>query len=385
MRKPLIAAGLVAAFTALLLATPSAADTPSLADQCRAELSLPGHTAAQLTWLRTCVGALTPPTPTPTGTPTPTPTAPAPSPSATPTPGPTTPPAPTPTPTPTPTPAPTGWPTPGDTAAGSTGWRHTGVTLTPVHGILYATTPGQVIDSVDAVDGIVVEANHVTISRSRVEGKGTGYGAGIWIVAGTVGTTISDVEVTSQPGADPTVEASLVDRAITAFQTTGTVMTRVYAHGMVRGLQYGCDTTITDSYVDGEVNPSGDHMSAIGGESCSQFTLTVRHNHIGLSPNPMDSAALLLYPPQVGAYGPQQLNITWADNLIRGGTYCLWLSSDPMFAGTVTVSGNRFDVGYYSSCGLYGPTFTDHWGSEGSAKLTWSDNAFVGGTVVGGP
>jgi hypothetical protein len=279
-----------------------------------------------------------------------------------------------------------GWPTPGDTAAGSTGWRHAGVTLTTVHGILYATTPGQVIDSVDAVDGIVVEANNVTISRSRVEGKGTGYGAGIWIVAGTHGTTITDTEVTSQPGADPTVEAQLVDRAITADKTFGTVIRRVYAHTMIRGLEFGCDTDIEDSYVDGEANPSGDHMSGVGGDTCSTFTLTVRHNHIGLSPNPMDSAALLVYPPQVGAYGTQTIAITWSDNYITGGTYCLWLSSDPQFVGTEVVTGNRFGSDYYPNCGRYGPTFTDHTGHEGSTTLMWSDNRFAGsGALVGGP
>jgi len=326
--------------------------------------------------------------PSPSGSPSPTP----PGPTATPTPSSTTT-LPSPTtslPSPTPTPSPTGtplgsWPTPGDTAAGTTGWRHTGVTLTVHTGLWRITTPGAVVDSVDAVDGIEVQANNVTIRRSRVMGANTGPGAGIWIDRGVDGTLIEDVEVTSRPGADPAVEASLVDRAITAQYTTNTVMRRVYAHRMIRGLEPGCSTLVEDSYVDDEVNPGGAHMSAVGTETCAQFVETVRHNHIGLSPNRDDSAALLIYPPQVGSYGTQNVAISWTDNLIAGGTYCLWLSSDPQFVGAVTVMGNRFSTAYYSTCGLYGPAFTDNLLHEGQVAVTWSDNAFVDGRVVDGP
>jgi hypothetical protein len=378
MRRYLTVAALcvIAAFT--IAAAPVAADTPTIAAECQQAQSYPGRNAADLAWLRNCVHALTPPSPTPTGTPTPTPgpTTPAPTPSVTPTPDPT-----TPTPTPTATPPSTGWPTPN-----TTGWKHTGVQLLTVHTeTMYVTTPGAVVDSVDAQGGIVVEANNVTIRRSLVEGRGSGEGAGIWIVRGVDGTLVEDVEVTSLPGADPTNVDALVDRAITAEQTTNTTMRRVYAHGTIRGLEPGCSTTIVDSYVDGEVNPGGQHMSAVGSQTCPQTTLLVQHNVIGLSPNPSDSAALLIYPPQVGAYGTQTLNLTWTDNLIRGGTYCLWLSSDPQFTGTATVTGNRFDTTYYPSCGLYGATFTDHYPTEGHVALTWSDNAFVNGQVVAGP
>jgi len=251
-----------------------------------------------------------------------------------------------------------------------------------VNGIYYATTPGQVLDSKEFKDGVVVEANNVTIKRSKVEGKGSGPGAGIWVNQGVSGTLIEDVEVTSQAGFNASDENTIVDRAITGFKTNGLTMRRVYAHNMIRGLQYGCDTLIEDSFVDDEINPTGAHMSAIGGETCSSFTLTVRHNNIGLSPNVNDSAALLFYPPQVGAYGTQNLNITFQNNLIYGGTYCMWLSSDPQFTGTATVTGNHFGTNYYSSCGLYGTHFKDNWGSEGSATMDWSNNTKNGSTVT---
>lgn len=400
----LIALAAVFAVGALSFGAPSATATGGLSplelaqvqrDNCRIQLAH-ATSSAQRTRAQNCIAdqtviinALTA-SPSPSGSPSPTP----PGPTATPTPtNPPTTATPTPTvpPTPTPTPTPTGtssWPTPGDTAAGSTGWRHAGVTLTTHAGLMRITTPGAVVDSVLAVDGIEVQANNVTISRSWVQGAGTGPGAGIWIDDGVTGTTIVDTEVSSRSDAVDTVEASLVDRAITAGSgknTSGVRMTRVYAHHMIRGLQFSCGTVIEDSYIDDEVNPGGAHMSAIGGDSCATFQLTVRHNHIGLSPNKDDSAALLLYPPQVGAYGTQNVTLSWTDNLISGGTFCLWLSSDPQFVGSVTITGNRFSTAYYSTCGLYGPTFTDNIRHEGAVTVTWSDNAFVDGRVVAGP
>jgi hypothetical protein len=250
---------------------------------------------------------------------------------------------------------------------------------------VHVDTAGAVIDSIEARDGIDVSANNVTIRRSLVEGAGSGPGAGIWIDRGVSGTVIEDVEVTSRPDANNAVESSLVDRAITAEQTTGTVMRRVYAHRVIRGLRYGCATVIEDSYVDGEVNPGSDHMSAIGGETCSDFTLTVRHNHVGLSPNAFDSAALLYYPPQVGSYGPQHATISFVDNYITGGTYCLWASSDPQLTGTLTVTGNRFGTDYYAGCGRYGPVFTDQLPSQGSMSIVWAGNSTMSGVAVPGP
>jgi hypothetical protein len=252
-------------------------------------------------------------------------------------------------------------------------------------GLVHVDTAGTVIDSIEAPDGIEVSANNVTIRRSLVEGAGTGPGAGIWIDRGISGTVVEDVEVTSRPDANDAVESTLVDRAITAEQTTGTIMRRVYAHHIIRGLRYGCATDIEDSYVDDEVNPGSDHMSAIGGETCSQFTLTVRHNHVGLSPNAFDSAALLYYPPQVGSYGPQHATISFADNYITGGTYCLWTSSDPQLSGTLTVTGNRFATDYYANCGRFGPIFTDQLPTQGAMSITWADNRFTTGAVVAGP
>jgi len=364
------AVGLQAQTTLAADATPL-----SLRDECRQALTYPGRTTADRAWLNQCVHALTAPTPTPTG-----PAAPPPiGPTAT---APVTNP---PTTNPPTSSAGTGFPTAGDTAAGSTGWRHTGVKLTLRTGLIRVRTGGTVIDSVEARDGIQVSADNVTIRRSLVEGGNSGPGAGIWIDAGVRGTVIEDVEVTSRPGADPSVESAVVDRAVTARDTVATVMRRVYAHRMIRGLEPGCDTLIEDSYVDGEVNPGGAHMSAIGTETCAEFRLTVRHNHVGLSPNKENSSALLYYPPQVGAYSAQHTTIAITDNYIVGGTYCLWLSSDPQFSGTVVVTGNRFGTEYYPNCGLYGPLFTDNLPREGHQSITWNDNRFTNGAVVNGP
>ena len=374
--------------------------------------------SAQRTRANTCIADMTvvinalSASPSPSGSPSPTP----PGPTATPTPPPTTPvptsPVPTsssPVPTtepPTPTPTPTGpaaaWPTDCRLPGSTTGWQHTGVTLAaPRTTLLRVTTTGAVIDGQDLQGGVEVQADDVTIKRSRVQGASTGPGAGIWIDAGVTGTTVEDVEVESHHGYRPTVESDLVDRAITAFNTFDTTMTRVCAHDMIRGLQFGCRTVIQDSWVDHEVNPSTDHMSAIGGETCDvdqarggRFSLIVRHNWVGLTPNDMDSAALLYYPPQrtcnpTTCYGAQHADITIVDNYVAGGTYGMWLSSDPQLDGTLTVVGNRFGTDYYPMCGRFGALFSDKLSTdpktrEGGLDITWSDN-LLGSLIVVAP
>jgi|GEM_PF-3950250 len=267
-----------------------------------------------------------------------------------------------------------------------TGWQHTGVTLTAVNSLYYATTPGEVLDSKEFKGGIRVEADNVTIKRSLVEGKDSGPGAGIWIDAGVSGTLVEDVEITSLPGADPSNDTQIVDRAITGSKTNNLTIRRVYAHRMIRGLEYGCNNTlIEDSYVDDEINPSDAHMSAIGGESCSTFNLTVRHNNIGLAPNVNDSSTLLFYPPQVGAYGSQVFNVLYENNLIYGGTYCLWISSDPQFSGTLTVRNNQFGTKYYSACGRYNTHFKDNTGTEGSLNVIWTNNTWYAPSIWNTP
>lgn len=284
-------------------------------------------------------------------------------------------------PTPTQQPSSTIWPSKLDT-----GWEHTGVSLTKVTSLYYAEIPGEVLDAKDFLGGVEVKANNVTIKRSRVSGKGSGPGAGIWIDQGVSGTVIEDVEVTSDANADITNESQIVDRAITAFKTTGTVMRRVYAHKIIRGLQYGCDTLIEDSYIDDEINPSTAHMSAIGGETCPNFKLTVRHNTIGLAQNDYNSAALLFYPPQTDAdkaAGAQHVTIFYDNNFIYGGTYCMWISSDPQISGTLTATNNIFSTKYHPDCGnqTYAPGlgegfpyFADHVGTEGNLSISWSNN-----------
>src|SRR5262249_31562859 len=76
-------------------------------------------------------------------------------------------------------------------SAGCTGWQHTGVTLTAVNSVYYANTDGEVLDSKDFKAGVVVEANNVTIKRSRVQVAGLNS-VGIMIEPQTSGTLVED-------------------------------------------------------------------------------------------------------------------------------------------------------------------------------------------------
>jgi hypothetical protein len=76
--------------------------------------------------------------------------------------------------------------------ATNTGWQPTGVTLTPMVGNITITTDGTVIDSKDISGYIHIQANNVTIKRSRL--KTTDY-TPIGVASGYTNITITDNEI----------------------------------------------------------------------------------------------------------------------------------------------------------------------------------------------
>lgn len=120
-----------------------------------------------------------------------------------------------------------------------------GTKLTPSDR-LKVTQPGAVIDSLDVTGFIYVQANDVTIKRTRVNGN-TDYG--IRVYPGVTGTVIEDVDVRCAPGHK---RYGVVFGGYTAR--------RVEVNGCREGfLTHDGPTVITDSFVDGK--PVGDVTS----------------------------------------------------------------------------------------------------------------------------
>jgi hypothetical protein len=255
-----------------------------------------------------------------------------------------------------PLPIPPGFPSPTNT-----GWKHTGVTLTVVPNLYVAQTPGEVLDAKDFQGGLKITANNVTVKRSRVQ---CGDCLGLWVSQKVRNTLIEDVEITSK---SPT---SRIVHAITAGKTYDLTVRRVYVHDTMKGIEYGYSALIEDNYVDDEYNPTDDHSSAVGGAVMDDdMTLVVRHNWIAGKLGNNNSAALLYYMENNNV--PRKMNVTIEQNILNGGTYSVWLSSDEVVTGTVTVRSNLFGTKYADKCGAYNTHFIEN---PQIAVLTWDNN-----------
>jgi hypothetical protein len=255
-----------------------------------------------------------------------------------------------------PLPIPAGFPTPDNT-----GWKHTGVTLTPVTSVYNANTPGEVLDSKDFRGGIKINANNVTVKRSRVQ---CGDCVALWVSQKVRGTLIEDVEITS------TSKTSRIDRALTAGKTYDLTVRRVYVHDTQKGIEYGYSALIEDTYIDEFYNPTDTHVSAVGGAvQDGDMNLVIRHNWIANKLGNNNSANVLFYMENNNV--PRKLNVTIEQNILNGGTYALWLSTDEVVTGPVTVRSNLFGTKYADLCGAYNTHFIE---KPNFSTITWDNN-----------
>ena len=248
----------------------------------------------------------------------------------------TNPPPPTTTPPP---PAPGEFPTP-DTV----GWRPTGVTLSPYTGPCVITTDGTVIDAKDVTcTTLEVQADDVHITRSRIRASGdfaVRFSSGERLL-------IADSEITS-------TTAGAADRAIALWSPDATVRSS-YVHSTRRGIALGDGARIVGNYVDDLVNPSDAHTTAVS-TSGGTHHVVVSGNTLGCNTQGC-SSAISIYPEN-WAGGPND-DIRIEDNLLNGGSYCVYLGYSPD-AGelpntNMVVVDNVFGDKYYPDCGRYGP------------------------------
>jgi hypothetical protein len=253
-------------------------------------------------------------------------------------------------------PIPAGFPTPNNT-----GWQHTGVTLTVVPNLYIASTPGEVLDAKDFQGGLKIAANNVTVKRSRVQ---CGDCLGLWVNQKVRNTLVEDVEITSRS------KTSRIVHAITAGKTYNLTVRRVHVHDTMKGFEYGYSALFEDNYVDDEYNPTDDHSSALGGAVMDDdMTLVVRHNWIAGKLGNNNSAALLYYVENNNV--PRKINVTIEQNIVNGGSYAMWLSSDEVVTGTVTVRSNLFGTKYSDKCGAYNTHFIEN---NQMTAFTWENN-----------
>jgi hypothetical protein len=248
------------------------------------------------------------------------------------------------------------------------------VALRPYDGPARIDEAGTVLDGVDSTVCLRVAAPDVVIRRSRIR---CGGHFGIVQDDGAAGLVVEDTEITGEPAGE-------VDRAISL--TRGAVVRRTLVHGTRRGIAVGHDTTVEDSFIGDNVNPTAAHSTGIGA-SGGATRVVIRRNTVETVPGTNASAALALYPER-WAGGPNSDVLIEGNLFNSGGDYAVYLGHSVDRGESpntsVRVVGNRFGTRFNRLCGSAGAVAS--WSEHPSNRWegnTWYDQGHGG--VDGAP
>lgn len=259
---------------------------------------------------------------------------------------------PAPSPTPTPAPATT------RPDATNTGWQPTGVTLKP-SGSIDVTVDGTIIDGLDVSGGITINANNVTIRRTRVS---TTFWYPIWVKGGS-GVVIEDSEVDGLGGPADGGQKCL-------YITSGAVtVQRNNFHDCEDGMSLGGNgpLLVHNNWIHNPNGPSTQHSD--GMEYYGGANATIQYNNFDYA-NATTSATNF-----TNDFGPIT-NIVYDHNWLRGGAYNLYVdgSHNGGLISNVKVTNNIF----YRNSSAYGTTVI----RGNISSVTVSGNTFEDGTPI---
>jgi hypothetical protein len=221
---------------------------------------------------------------------------------------------------------------------------------------LSITEDGAVVTDLDVRGDITVNANNVTIRRSRVRTEGALYG--IKVATNTKGTVIEDTEV---EGTDDNCSVGVVYGRYTAR--------RLNVHGCADGFRVGPDTMIRDSYVHDQRYKSGAHNDAV--QSVGGSRLTIVGNNLE-GPLREQTSAIIIQTNFARIDG-----VLIEDNLLSGGTYTLYLRDKKTGYGAPTNVTVRDNIWVDNSW-----KFGTHSVDRGQG-MTWVNNETTAGQIVG--
>jgi hypothetical protein len=239
---------------------------------------------------------------------------------------------------------------------------------------LHVTDDGAVIDGLEVSGCIFVEANNVTIKRSKViRNDQCGWSGAINTGYGEYsGTLIEDVEVDGAAPNSPNIES------IALVGVDNYTARRLHVHHGGRAFNVGSNVVIEYSYIHDMYGAGDSHNSGIG--SNSGINITIRHNNIscdiGQPGNASNgggcSGALVLYADTFGDQIGAIDQLVVEENLFNSSSYCMLLYN-PRTDGKYSVQNNLFGVSLFPDCGEYGPV--DILMTQG-ATLTWQGNTW---------
>ena len=158
-------------------------------------------------------------------------------------------------------------------------------------------------------------------------------------------------------------------------------MRRLYVHGTQRGWNVGSNTTLEDSYIGDNVNPTDTHAQAVLSSGGSQHVI-IRRNTLRSEANTNATSAISMFPENWA--GGANNDVLIDGNLLAGGSFCVYLGHTPSAGESPNTNmrfvNNRFDTSIYSGCGQFGAVAS--W-SAGATGNLWSNNTWYGGAKAG--
>lgn len=226
--------------------------------------------------------------------------------------------------------------------AGNTGVP-AGVVLKPVKGDLVIKRAGTVIDGIDLVGKVVVEADNVTISRSRITAprnlpnKGRDEFTVIQLYTSAKGLRLEDCEVDG---------SGLVYRAITALNHL--IVNRCELRNVGHGAEVGDNFVIQNSWIHSTTSGPDNDWHIDGIISSIGVNGVIDHNTIVLTGDSLTGAVSI-----GSSLGPID-NVVIKNNLLAGGNYTVYIQDQGHPATRIQVLDNRFTTMLHSKVGVFG-------------------------------
>jgi hypothetical protein len=232
-----------------------------------------------------------------------------------------------------------------------------GTNLTPHNGDMHIKQAGAVIDGLDITGCVYIEADNVTLKRSRVRGDCPDYAIRTFTGRGSVvGTGIMDVEID--------LSGSMNTKGIAFDNYTAD---RVHFRNGADCAHFGSNVLIQNSFCELSLLSEDTNFHVDGYQSDGADNIVIRHNTIR-NPNNQTSAILL------SSNTSPIKNVQIVGNLMAGGGWTLYCAAAKGKVDNVQVSTNRFSRLFYPKGGMWGPAvFCERIGLGWSGDNIWDE------------
>jgi hypothetical protein len=226
--------------------------------------------------------------------------------------------------------------------AGNTGVP-SGVGLKQMTGELVVKKAGTVIDGIDLVGRLSVQADNVTIRRSRITApknlpnRGRDEFTVVQQYTSVKGLRLEDCEIDG---------SGIVYRAVMA--SNGLHISRCELRNIGHGVEVGQDYSVEDSWIHSTTDGPDDDWHVDGIISGIGNNGLIRHNTIVLTGGSLTGAVSI-----GSSIGPID-NVMIRDNLLAGGNYTVYIEDQEHPATRIQVIDNWFSTRAFPKVGVYG-------------------------------